>query len=75
MELFENNMKKNKKTLFHLQKKKDEGEKIIALTAYDALTSSWLSECDIDFLLVGDSLANVVAGYKTTLPVTMEQMA
>ncbi len=68
-------MKKIKKTLFHLRKKKDEGEKIISLTAYDALTASWLSECDIDFLLVGDSLANVVAGYETTLPVTMDQIA
>ncbi|MCK5852626.1 3-methyl-2-oxobutanoate hydroxymethyltransferase [bacterium] len=68
-------MKNIKRTLFHLRKKKDEGEKIISLTAYDALTASWLSECDVDFLLVGDSLANVVAGYETTLPVTMDQIA
>ena len=64
-----------KRTLFHLQKKKDRKEKIISLTAYDALTAAWLSECDIDFLLVGDSLGNVVAGYESTLPVTMDQMA
>ena len=66
---------KIKKTLFHIQKKKANGEKIISLTAYDALTASWLSECDVDFLLVGDSLANVVAGHESTLPVTMDQMA
>ncbi|RLD10630.1 MAG: 3-methyl-2-oxobutanoate hydroxymethyltransferase [Chlamydiae bacterium] len=64
-----------KRTLFLLQKKKEKNEKIISLTAYDALTAAWLSECDIDFLLVGDSLGNVVAGYESTLPVTMDQMA
>ena len=64
----------NKRTLNSLQNKKADGKKIIALTAYDALTAAWLSECDIDFILVGDSLANVVAGYDSTLPVTMDEM-
>jgi len=65
----------NNRTLADIQKKKCKGEKIIVLTAYDALTASWLSECHVDFLLVGDSLANVVAGYESTIPVTMDQMA
>ena len=66
----------NKKdcSISNLQTKKKEGCKIIVLTAYDWLTSSWLSECDVDFILVGDSLANVIAGEKSTLPVTMDEM-
>jgi len=66
----------NKKdcSIANLQTKKKEGSKIIILTAYDWLTASWLSECDIDFILVGDSLANVIAGEKNTLPVTMDEM-
>lgn len=69
-------MKKNlnNKTIANLINKKNGDDKIIALTAYDALTASWLSECDVDFLLVGDSLGNVAAGFESTLPVTMEQM-
>ena len=66
----------NKKdcSIANLQKKKEEGAKIVVLTAYDWLTATWLSECDVDFILVGDSLANVIAGKKTTLPVTMDEM-
>ncbi len=57
-----------------LQKKKAEQRKIIALTAYDFHTADWLSECPLDFILVGDSVANVIAGHSSTLPVTMEEM-
>jgi len=66
----------NKKdcSIANLQTKKKEGCKIVILTAYDWLTASWLSECDVDFILVGDSLANVIAGEKSTLPVTMDEM-
>ncbi len=66
----------NKKdcSIANLQTNKKEGCKIIVLTAYDWLTASWLSECDVDFILVGDSLANVIAGEKNTLPVTMDEM-
>lgn len=48
--------------------------KIVMLTAYDYMTASILDGLDIDILLVGDSLANVMLGYETTLPVTMEEM-
>ena len=50
------------------------GEKLVCLTGYDALMSSILAEAGVDFILVGDSLSNVIAGYANTLPVTMEQM-
>ncbi len=50
------------------------GEKLVFLTGYDALMAELLSEAGVDFILVGDSLSNVIAGYDSTLPVTMEQM-
>ncbi len=68
------NANKQKCSISSLQKRKKVGDKIIILTAYDWLTASWLSECDVDFILVGDSVANVIAGEKTTLPVTMDEM-
>ncbi len=62
------------RSISSLQSRKKEGSKIIVLTAYDWQTASWLSECDVDFILVGDSLANVIAGRNSTLPVTMDEM-
>ena len=61
-------------TIRTLQEMKTSGEKIAALTAYDFLTARVLDESGIDVILVGDSAANVFAGYKTTLPLTMEEM-
>lgn len=57
-----------------LQKRRDEGGSISMLTAYDFPTAKLLDEAGIDTLLVGDSLAMVVQGHETTLPVTMDQM-
>jgi 3-methyl-2-oxobutanoate hydroxymethyltransferase len=48
--------------------------KISCLTAYDYPTARLLDEAGVDVLLVGDSLAMVVLGYESTLPVTMEEM-
>ena len=62
------------RTLAALRKRAAGGRAIVALTAYDAGMASWLSGCDVDFILVGDSLGNVVAGHATTLPVTMDDM-
>jgi 3-methyl-2-oxobutanoate hydroxymethyltransferase len=49
-------------------------EKIACLTAYDYHTARWCDEAGLDVLLVGDSLANVVYGHQSTLPVTMDTM-
>ena len=51
-----------------------EGRRFAMLTAYDFPTARILDEAGIPVLLVGDSLAQVVLGYETTLPVTMEEM-
>lgn len=49
-------------------------QKITALTAYDALSGRYADQAGIPLILVGDSLANTVLGYETTLPVTMDEM-
>ena len=53
---------------------KQKGEKFAMLTAYDYLTAKIIDEAGIPLILVGDSLGNVVLGYETTIPVTMNDM-
>src|ERR1700730_16865881 len=53
---------------------KSSATKITCLTAYDYPTARLLDEAGVDILLVGDSLAMVVLGYESTLPVTLEEM-
>jgi 3-methyl-2-oxobutanoate hydroxymethyltransferase len=53
---------------------KSEGRRFAMLTAYDFPTAQILDEAGIPVLLVGDSVANNVLGYETTLPVTMDEM-
>jgi 3-methyl-2-oxobutanoate hydroxymethyltransferase len=50
------------------------GEKIAMLTAYDYSLAKILDKAGIDVILVGDSASNVMAGNKTTLPITLEHM-
>ncbi|MEM1069779.1 MAG: 3-methyl-2-oxobutanoate hydroxymethyltransferase [Planctomycetota bacterium] len=57
-----------------LQRRRQQGERISMLTAYDFPTAQILDEAGIDVLLVGDSLGMVVQGRSTTLQVTMDQM-
>lgn len=61
-------------TTHTLQKMKDNGEKISMLTAYDYSFARIFDEAGIDVLLIGDSAANVVSGYETTLPMTLNHM-
>jgi len=61
-------------TVPQLETMKREGRKIVVATAYDFPTAQIADEAGVDVLLVGDSLAVVVQGHETTLPVTVEQM-
>jgi 3-methyl-2-oxobutanoate hydroxymethyltransferase len=61
-------------TVHDLVQKKERGERIVALTCYDALFARLLDESDVDILLVGDSVNQVLAGADTTLSATLEQM-
>ncbi len=53
---------------------KARGEPLVMVTAYDALFARLVDDAGVDAILVGDSLGNVVAGYDTTVPVTLDQM-
>lgn len=65
---------KKKITVQTLIAMKRRGEKISMLTAYDFTTARILDEAGIDAILVGDSAANVMAGYDTTVPMTVDEM-
>ncbi len=57
-----------------LKTRKQSGEKITCLTAYDASFAKLFDECGIDIILVGDSLGNVIQGGENTLGVSMDDM-
>ncbi len=61
-------------TIRDFQEKKNRGEKLVVVTAYDALFGKLVDESGVDAVLVGDSLGNLLAGYENTLPVTLDQM-
>jgi 3-methyl-2-oxobutanoate hydroxymethyltransferase len=61
-------------TIRDLRAFKERGERFVMLTAYDYPTASILDEAGVPVILVGDSLAQNVLGYETTLPITMEEM-
>ncbi len=53
---------------------KRKGEKISMLTAYDFTMATIMDQAGIEIILVGDSASNVMAGYETTVPMTLEHM-
>ncbi|MSR36557.1 MAG: 3-methyl-2-oxobutanoate hydroxymethyltransferase [Gemmatimonadetes bacterium] len=65
---------KGRPNIRRFQEMKKRGERIVMLTAYDALFARLLEQEGVDLILVGDSLSQVVLGYDSTLPVTLEQM-
>lgn len=61
-------------TTNYLLKMKECGEKITMLTAYDYTMARIMDKAGIDVILVGDSAANVIAGFTTTVPMTLDNM-
>ncbi len=65
----------DKITVPALLEMKRKRQKIVALTSYDFTTAQLLNAAGVDVILIGDSLGMVKLGYKSTLPVTVEDMA
>ena len=61
-------------TTLRLKEVKDRGEKIAMLTSYDYSMAKIVDAAGVDVILVGDSAANVMAGYETTVPITLDAM-
>ncbi|WP_223066655.1 3-methyl-2-oxobutanoate hydroxymethyltransferase [Paenibacillus caui] len=61
-------------TIVKLKKMRQDGEPIAMVTAYDYPSARLAEQAGVDMLLVGDSLGNVVLGYDSTIPVTLEDM-
>jgi 3-methyl-2-oxobutanoate hydroxymethyltransferase len=72
--IMEEAMQRKKITIADLMTKKERGDKITMLTAYDYPTAQLVDKAGIETILVGDSLGMVVLGYTSTVPVTMEEM-
>jgi len=62
-------------TLTRFRQMREQGERIVMLTCYDASFAAACDEAGVEILLVGDSLGMVVQGHDSTLPVTMDEMA
>jgi 3-methyl-2-oxobutanoate hydroxymethyltransferase len=58
----------------HLRRLKEDGERFSMLTTYDQYSAETFDEAGIDVLLVGDSAANNVYGYETTVPITVDEL-
>lgn len=66
--------KRERVTTHTIVRMKKQGEKIAVLTAYDYFTARLLDQAGVDILLVGDSAANVIHGYTSTLSIGMDVM-
>ncbi len=71
----EKDMATRRITTHRIQSMKERGERIPMLTAYDYPTARIADEVGIPMILVGDSIGNVVFGYDSTIPVTVEDIA
>ena len=65
---------KDKVTILKLQKQKKNSVKTVGVTAYDYPQALMADNAGVDWVLVGDSLGMTTLGYKTTIPVTMDDM-
>ncbi len=61
-------------TVRDFAERKRKGEKLVVMTAYDALFGRLVDESGVDAILVGDSVGTAIMGYPSTLPVTLDQM-
>ncbi len=64
----------NRVTVSRLRRMKQEGEKIVSLTAYDASFARLMEDAGVEVILVGDSLGMVIQGRDSTIPVTLDEM-
>jgi 3-methyl-2-oxobutanoate hydroxymethyltransferase len=67
-------MNRKKVTILDIQAKKEKGEPITLLTAYDYPTALLVERSGIDILVTGDSIAMVALGLENTLPITMDEL-
>ncbi len=65
---------RKKSTILSLAQMRENNEKIVMLTSYDASFAGLVDDCGVDIILVGDSLGMVIQGRASTLPVTMDDM-
>jgi len=68
------NGRASRSTVADFVAKRAKGERLVVVTAYDAMFARLVDEAEVDAILVGDSVGNVVAGYDSTVPVTLDQM-
>lgn len=61
-------------TVATIKEMKQKGEPIVMITAYDVAMARNVNEAGVDMILVGDSVGNVMLGYNSTVPVTMDEM-
>ena len=61
-------------TVATIKEMKQKGDPIVMITAYDVAMARNVNEAGVDMILVGDSVGNVMLGYNSTVPVTMDEM-
>jgi 3-methyl-2-oxobutanoate hydroxymethyltransferase len=60
-------------TVRDIQEFKERGEQFVMLTCYDATSARLLDEAEIPLIFIGDTLGEIMLGYLSTVPVTMEK--